>query len=1123
LIAALLAALCAHAQDLSIAGIPTDGTATTEQLDALIASYESRDDLDEEIRNSILDRLRDARAQVLAISNAEAAAAEFDDALESAPAETERLRAELEEVADSNVTAESLGINDRTPLSQLEQMQTREQANLAAAESDLAGLEAQIAAEDARPTAARDRIAELRSSREELAATAAAEPGQPDPVADATRLATSLRLAAMAAEIRRLEQELLSRSARLSLLNARRDMAARERQDAARRLGVIRSEVNRQRQESALLAQQAAAAAELAAADKHPVVRELAGGNTALTEQLPSLAADIETVTGQLDDVTATRRELEERLARSRQRVEIGGLSRAIGELLEEERRNLPQVSRFRGAVRSRSSLLADIGLAQLRIQEERRTLTPLNAAVDRTMAGIREQISDDEQLAEIRDEVRLLLRDRRDLLVQAERTYTTYLQALADLDSAQRQLLEIAAAYQDFLREHQIWIPSAPILGFGEWRDVGPATRWALSGESWRTTLYVLAGSFYANLPETIFALVLLIVVVLVQRPLRARYQELSKRVGRLSTDNIWLTVGSLGIAAVRALPLPLLIMAMAWFLNNAPGATSFSTTVGRSLGALGPFLYNIMLFRVLAAKGGVLELHFRWKRSGLEKIRKQLDRLITLGTPLIFATVFFYFSELAGDRATLGRVSFILLMALLSSAMLPLVHPISGVVAGYYKGRPDSWASRLRWLWYALGVVGPVALALLSILGYLYTSLILTGLLINTIWLVLAMIVINMVVLRWLVLASRKLALKRLLEEREARRAEKGTEDHTEDDREAQEVSSKPLNLGEVDQQTRRILRSGLLFVALVVGWGIWSDVLPAFSLFKQVSLWSTTAVVEGVETIVPVTLADLMLAFVVLLVTAVSYRNLPGLMEIAVLQRLTLQPGSRYTINTLVRYAVVTIGVISVLNIVGWNWSQIQWLVAALSVGLGFGLQEIVANFVSGLIILFERPVRVGDTVTVGELSGTVSRVRIRATTITDWDRKEIIVPNKAFITEQVVNWTLSDPITRIMIPVGISYGSDVELAHRVMEATVRSQPLVLDEPEPKVYFMGFGDSSLDFKIYVFSRQLADRFPMVHALHGAILKALRENGIEIPFPQRDLHIRSTVEKHPAPDDRP
>ena len=269
-----------------------------------------------------------------------------------------------------------------------------------------------------------------------------------------------------------------------------------------------------------------------------------------------------------------------------------------------------------------------------------------------------------------------------------------------------------------------------------------------------------------------------------------------------------------------------------------------------------------------------------------------------------------------------------------------------------------------------------------------------------------------------------------------------------------------------------------------------------------------------VDGQETIAPVTLADLLLALVIVFVTFVASRNLPGLMEIAILQRLALQPGSRYAINTIVRYIVVTIGTISILGIIGWDWSQIQWLVAALSVGLGFGLQEIVANFVSGLIILFERPIRVGDTVTVGDVTGTVSRLRIRATTITDWDRKEIVVPNKSFITEQVINWTLSDPITRIVVPVGISYGSDVSLAHDVMQKTLDAMPLVLDDPPPRVYFMGFGNSSLDFNLYVYSRQLADRLPMMHEVHQKILAALRENGIEIPFPQRDLHLRSVAD---------
>src|SRR5699024_8553974 len=133
----------------------------------------------------------------------------------------------------------------------------------------------------------------------------------------------------------------------------------------------------------------------------------------------------------------------------------------------------------------------------------------------------------------------------------------------------------------------------------------------------------------------------------------------------------------------------------------------------------------------------------------------------------------------------------------------------------------------------------------------------------------------------------------------------------------------------------------------------------------------------------------------------------RNLPGLPEAMVLSRLELKQGSAYAIGTLLSYTIVSTGLVVSLATLGVAWSQLQWLVAALGVGLGFGLQEIFANFVSGLIILFERPVRIGDTITIRDLTGSVTKINTRATTISDWDRKEIIVPNKAFITEQFIN--------------------------------------------------------------------------------------------------------------------
>jgi potassium efflux system protein len=193
------------------------------------------------------------------------------------------------------------------------------------------------------------------------------------------------------------------------------------------------------------------------------------------------------------------------------------------------------------------------------------------------------------------------------------------------------------------------------------------------------------------------------------------------------------------------------------------------------------------------------------------------------------------------------------------------------------------------------------------------------------------------------------------------------------------------------------------------------------------------------------------------------------------------------------------------------IGMRWSSVQWLVAAMTVGLGFGLQEIFANLVSGLIILFEQPIRLGDLVTVGGLTGKVTRMQIRATTITDFDRRELVVPNKKFITDDVINWTLTDPITRVVIPIGVAYGSDTKLTHNTLLGVAEKHPLVLREPAATAVFTGFGDSTLNFELrfYLGSRDVYGQ--VLHEMNTTIDEEFRQANLEIAFPQQDIHIRS------------
>ena len=371
---------------------------------------------------------------------------------------------------------------------------------------------------------------------------------------------------------------------------------------------------------------------------------------------------------------------------------------------------------------------------------------------------------------------------------------------------------------------------------------------------------------------------------------------------------------------------------------------------------------------------------------------------------------------------------------------------------------------------------------------------------------------IIIHALVFRWLNLINRQLALKNAQNKRKA--ALLAQKHHSAgSDEPLVLVDEQLVDIPKINAQTIRLLNV-FIALSLTIGfWMIWKNILPAFSFLEHIELWQHKVNIDNQESYQAITLINLLLAGLYLFITVVSVRNFPGLMELLLFRRIAIEAGGRYAVNQLAKYVLITIGFISVANELGGSWSQVQWLVAALSVGLGFGLQEIFANLVSGIILLFERPIRVGDTVTIGDITGIVSRIQMRATTLIDADQKEHVVPNKTFITSKLVNWSLSNAITRLVIPVGIAYGSDVDLAHKVMLDTVMSMPMVLADPEPCVLMVGFGDNALDFSIRVFVSEVINRMPVTHEVYRRLEIALREHKIEIPFPQRDIHIRSSA----------
>jgi potassium efflux system protein len=273
----------------------------------------------------------------------------------------------------------------------------------------------------------------------------------------------------------------------------------------------------------------------------------------------------------------------------------------------------------------------------------------------------------------------------------------------------------------------------------------------------------------------------------------------------------------------------------------------------------------------------------------------------------------------------------------------------------------------------------------------------------------------------------------------------------------------------------------------------------------------LWDVTSTVQGVESLEPITLGAVLIAILVLIITMQLVRNLPALLELALLQHLDLAPGTGYAITTVTKYLLLLVGTLVGFSMIGIEWSKLQWLVAALGVGLGFGLQEIFANFISGLIILFEKPIRIGDTVTIRDLTGSVTKINTRATTISDWDRKEIIVPNKAFITEQFINWSLSDSVTRVVLTVPAPSDANSEEVTKVLLQAAEHCSLVIDNPAPEAFLVDLQAGIQIFELRIYAAEMNHRMPLRHEIHQLILQGFREHGIELPFPPFQMRLDS------------
>jgi small-conductance mechanosensitive channel len=258
------------------------------------------------------------------------------------------------------------------------------------------------------------------------------------------------------------------------------------------------------------------------------------------------------------------------------------------------------------------------------------------------------------------------------------------------------------------------------------------------------------------------------------------------------------------------------------------------------------------------------------------------------------------------------------------------------------------------------------------------------------------------------------------------------------------------------------------------------------------------------------ISLSVGDIVAFFLTLLAAYLLSVFVRFVLEEDVYSRTRIASGQSYAVSSLLNYAILTVGFVVALGVLGMDLTRITVLAGAFGVGIGFGLQSVVNNFVSGLILLFERPFYIGDTIQMGGLQGRVRRIGIRASIVRTFQGAEIIVPNANLITQEVTNWTLSDQLRRIDLPVGVSYGTAPKKVIELLEGVARGHPEVLQDPAPRALFMGYGDSSINFELRAWAEFA--RWQQVHSdLTVAVYDAVYAAGMSFPFPQRDLHIVS------------
>jgi len=738
----------------------------------------------------------------------------------------------------------------------------------------------------------------------------------------------------------------------------------------------------------------------------------------------------------------------------------------------------------------------------------------------------------------ENRNVARRLLSTRRELLDRLIQLSDRYSNQLVELQASSRHLLSELNGITSFLYEQLLFVRSVPRPIIPQIRDVFDAFLWLISPTEWAAALRAIYEGFAEFSGEGLGSLFGLLLLIGFRRWMRRRITALAQRVSNPLTDTYLATLETLAYTLFLAAPVPLILYLSGGFLSR----TASSPFLYSAAEALGYFAWVVALFEInrqYLISGGLAEAHFGWPRSVTRPIYRGLLIVEALCLPPIFFGIQF---AMAGMRFSspdnlqvynnsLGRIIFVVATGVLGFYLLGLFRPRKRSSPAT-DSEQSSRLHRVYMYAYPIIVLTTLVPPALAILGYYMTAFLLGYQMLRTLWLIVALSLLSSLLLRWRTWSQRE----------------------TSSGAQEQDEGVAGATLPGAEAQVRALFRFVVVLFAVIGCYSIWSDAVPTLQIMKRVQVWPTITILENTETArfdissqgtvrkalptspetgettappaspavtesadetagedadsQPLTLWSIFKALLAFIVTWVLVKNVPGLLELILQKRSLLDLGARIALGTLVRYAIIIFGVSAGFGLLGISWTSIQWLAAALTFGLGFGLQEIVANFVSGLILLTERPVRVGDAVSIGNLQGRVTRIQIRSTTVTLWDQSEMIVPNKEFVTSKLVNWTLSDSRRRMDIPLFVAYGSDLAKIKKALLDAGRGTPDVLEKPPPQALLLEFMEGVIKFELRFFvdfTKGLATK----DAVQMEVDRIFRERGIDFTTPELNIQL--------------